>query len=174
MTTSRQIYRPDPVQHPGRYPSAGRLERLERMVLGMHGVGSTFVGLYPNGIAVGGGAGLDLSKFCFGLSISGATATITAGEVQWGTSIFGIGTTSIAISEDLQYIGIEATYETAVLIGPDSNLATFRSTPDTIRTWLYQFNWKASSTPGVAASVSLRRIGKPPGNWVIGSEFSPQ
>lgn len=132
----------------------------------------------PDGIVINpfisSGAILDYSRFCFGYKIKGDVVTITAGEVQWGTSIFGIGQTDLTITEDFQYIGIEATFDSAVLIGPDSNLSAFRSTPDVIRTWLYQFNWTPPSASGASASSSIRRIGKPLGNWIIGSEFSPQ
>ena len=135
----------------------------------------------PDGIIInpfmsgaGGGSGPDYSPFCFGFKIVGETVTVTAGEVQWGESVFGIGTTDLPITSDLLYIGLEATYDGAILIGPDSNLSAFRSTADVKRTWLYQFNWVPGESSSESPTVTLRRIGKPLGNWIIDSEFSPQ
>ena len=157
-------------------PVARALNKAGRCVNGIRVEGGGNVQKFGNNIVIPRtiSTGISFAKFCFGFTISGATVTIKAGEVQWGTSVFGIGQTDIAIAEDLQYIGIEATYDSAVLIGPDSNLATFRSTADIIRTWLYQFNWTAPSKPEGTPTVSLLRVGKTPGNWIISSEFSPQ
>lgn len=171
MTTSRQIYRPDPVQRPGRYPSAGRLERLERMVLGMHGVASTFVGLYPNGIAVGGSAGLDLSKFCFGMSIKTNEVTVKAGEVHWGITVIEVPERNMPISEDYSYIGLETNGVTATLIGPSTNVSTFRSDNAMVRIWLYQFRYTPPETEDGTGSVSLQRIGHL-GNWILPGNFA--
>lgn len=163
MTTSRQVYRPDPVQRPGRYPSAGRLERLERMVLGMHGVGSTFVGLYPNGIAVQGGSSIDLSKFCFGFKIVGAAVTITGGEVQIGTTIIPLPDWNCTIGEDYSFVGIEYDLTTAAYVGPSASVALFRSEPGKVRLWLHQFRFSDEK-------ATLYRVGhigniEAPGNF---------
>lgn len=138
--------------------------------------GATIIGgeitLNPNGMVInpfasrGGGGAADLSTYCFGLTLEDDAATILAGEVLWGASVFSVGEASMQITDDYQYVGLEATFTGAALIGPSTNLDMFRSDATTVRCWLYQFRL-------IDGLASLHRIGKPPGNWFVGSEFAP-
>lgn len=128
--------------------------------------------LYLNwGRSTIGASGEDLNKFCFGLEIVGVSATIKAGEVDWGTVLHAVSEQTFLLTADYQYIGIESDLSSAVLLGPSTNIALFRSDAMKKRTWLYQFRYTAA-TEDNEASATLHRIGKPLGNWQIGSEFA--
>jgi hypothetical protein len=87
--------------------------------------------------------------------------------------VFSIEETEIEITETLQMIGLQCTFSEASVIGPSTDLETFRSDMTTKRVWLYRFTFKAG-TNGNPGRASLDVVGKPPGNWEIGSEFAPQ
>lgn len=115
--------------------------------------------------------GFDYSKFGFGFKISGSIVTIKRGEITWGEITFTIEDTDIEITADQQYIGLECAYDSAAIIGPSTDLATFRSGGGIKRTWLYRFAFHPGSN-GNPASATLAAVGKPIGNWDIGSDFS--
>lgn len=161
----------DPIVRPGRQPSASRMEMTDRLARGVVGVGSTRVS-YRNGkIMIQGGSSLDLSKFCFGFTISGPVVTIKWGEITWGQLAFVLADQDIEITADKQYVGLECTYDAAAIIGPSTDVATFRSDDTCKRIWLYRFAF-TPGTDGAAGRASLDAVGKPIGNWDIGSEFS--
>ncbi len=121
-----------------------------------------FIDVHPGGSP----SPMDFGVFCFGFTISGANVTIRAGEITWGLATHVVGETTVTITQDYQYVGLWATYEEAGIIDPSTNLSFFRSEKTIKRTWLYQFRL-------IGGVASRLRIGKPLGNWDIGSEFSP-
>lgn len=132
------------------------------MVLGMHGEATTFVGLYPNGIAIRGATGIDFSKFCFGFSISGTTVTIKSGDWPIGEPVpLELEDTAVTISQDLQYVGlqVDTINKTISVIGPSVTKSIFYPDANKFRCWLHQFNY----SNGV---VSLKRTR-------LGSLFMP-
>lgn len=145
---------------------------VARWLNGMKIIGGEVVHT-PDGIVINpfllSGSGLaDASMYSFGFSISENIVTIKAGEITWGKLVFQIEDTEIEITADKQYIGLECSYNSASVIGPSTDLTTFRSDDAAKRVWLYQFNF-VSGDPG---SASLAKVGKPVGNWEIGSEFA--
>lgn len=126
----------------------------------------------PEMIVSGGGGGGDYSKFCFGFTVDGAVVTIIGGEITWGKTVFTIASDVITITADGQYIGLECSYDGGAIIGPSTDIDTFRSDDMTKRIWLYRFDY-IPDHDDIPASASLALIGKPLGNWDIGSEFAP-
>jgi hypothetical protein len=112
------------------------------------------------------------AKLCFGLSIASNVVTVMAGEVQWGRAApIQIAGAAVTLTQDLQYIGIEADLEaaTGAVVGPASDTASLRSDSTHFRTWLYQFRLTAGST---ASTASLYRIGHM-GNVLLPGVFAP-
>jgi hypothetical protein len=113
-----------------------------------------------------GGSSFPWSKLCFGYTLSGATVTIMAGEVQWGlVEIIVAETGPITLTLDYSYIGVETNGSTASIIGPSTARADFRTDSTYRRTWLYQFRLSGGR-------ASLYRIGHM-GNWDINGSFAP-
>jgi hypothetical protein len=93
-------------------------------------------------------AGLDLSKFCFGFTISGAVVTIKAGDWSLGESDDAeLSDTPVTISVDHQYVGLEVNTvaKTIKVIGPSTNKAFFKPEKNVFRTWLHQFRFNGTS-----------------------------
>jgi hypothetical protein len=99
---------------------------------------------------------LNLSKFCFGVTFSGATVTIKGGEMQWGVNDPSIMEDAgpISLTADYQYVGVEFDRDShsIVTIGPDANASLFRSDSQKFRTWLHQYRL-------ISGKASLYRIG---------------
>ena len=152
----------DPVIRPGRNPSASRMEMSDRLVRNVTGAGKTRVS-YRNGKIVISAAGLDLSKFGFGLSISGKKVSIMEGEIHIGITVITLNEWQCTIEEDYSYIGIQYDLTNGSHVGPSANVALFRSETGMIRLWLYQFRL-------INDVASLHRIGhigniESPGNF---------
>lgn len=157
MSTNRGIGLVDPVIRPGRNPSASRMEKCDRMIRGISGVGFTRVSYRLGKIKIDAGAGLDLSKFCFGLSISGATVTIKAGDWPIGEPVpLELADTPVTISQDLQYVGLEVDTiaKTIIVIGPSITKSIFYPDAQKFRCWLHQFNFS-----GGTATLKRTRLG---------------
>lgn len=154
-------------------PLAKGLNNVARVINNPEGVGGIYAYVRNGRLVIENRSrGIDLSIFCFGLTISGPTATIKAGEITWGTADFQIEDTEVEITSDLQMIGLQCSHTEAQIIGPSTDLATFRSTDTIKRCWLYKFGFTAG-TEGRPGKARLLTIGKPVGNWDIGSEFAP-
>jgi hypothetical protein len=137
----------DPNLRSGKRPSAKRLEQTDRLVRGTRGIGGTIVRHRPWGLEIGGGSGLDLSKFAFGCSISGATVTVKAGDWPLGESEASMADTPVTISQDHQYVGLEVdpVAKTIQVIGPSTSKSVFLPGGGKFRTWLHQFRFSGSS-----------------------------
>lgn len=103
-------------------------------------------------VPIGTGSGADYSHFCFGFTISGAAVTIKSGEVQWGTVTHVVADTTVTITQDRQYVGVQAAASGATILGPSTNPSIFRSDASAYRKWLYCFRFNKGS-------ASLDRIG---------------
>lgn len=83
-----------------------------------------------------------LPRSCFGWELTGgAGAKLLAGEIQWGNGqVAALGEQAFDITADYQYVGLEFTPPTTVaFVGPNANVALFRSDDATFRCWLQQF-----------------------------------
>lgn len=126
--------------------------------------------LVPAGAAASG-SGLDLSKFAFGLSVSGSTITVKSGEVQWGLAVHSVAEQTFTISADYSYVGLEFDNAAAAFIGPSTSISSFRSDASKVRLWLYQVRYTAPTPPATSGAVALHRIGHV-GNILLPGNFA--